>query len=676
MNPFLSEYNTPFDVPPFGEIENSHFLPAIKFGINAQKSEIEAIVSNNAPATFNNTIEALDASGKVLRQVTNVFSNLQSAHTNDELQKIAKDAAPLISKHQDDIMLNEALFDRIAGVYKKKDDLQLSIEQQTLLDKTYKRFARNGAALNHADKVKLRKVNEELSLLWLEFDENILAETNSYQLIIENESDLAGLPVSVINGASDAATEAGYQNKWMFTLNKPSLIPFLQYAENRELRKAIFEAYTNRGNNDNARDNKKIVARMASLRVERAMLLGYPTHADYVLEVNMAKQPENVYSFLDEILEPARVMAKKEAVELQKMIDDEGGSFNLQPWDWWYYAEKLKIQKYDLDEEQLRPYFELENVLNGMLEVANNLYGLGFKELNDVPEYHEEVRTFEVLESDGTHIGILYMDFYPRASKGGGAWMTSYRKQYKEDGKNVAPVISMVMNFSKPTGGKPALLSFDEVSTMFHEFGHALHGLLSDCNYISLSGTSVPRDFVELPSQIMENWAGEPEVMKNYAKHYETGAPIPDELIEKIKNASKFNQGFVTLEYLSACYLDMDWHTLNTTTEQNTLDFENASMANIQMIPEIVVRYRSPYFSHIFAGGYSSGYYSYLWAEILDADAFEAFKENGIFNRETAKAFREQILEKGGTEDPMVLYKNFRGREPQKDAMLKRKGLM
>ena len=676
MNPFLSKYTTPFGVPPFGEIKNEHFLPAITEAIRQQQLEIEAIVSNPEAPTFENTLEALDASGMMLRNVDNVFENLQSANTSEELQQIAKEAAKPLSKHADDILLNQALFDRVAEVYMQKDRLDLSTEQQTLLDKTYKRFSRNGAALDDADKDKLRKINEELSILTLEFDENLLAETNEFQLIIEKKDDLAGLPQSAINAATEAATGAGHEGKWMFTLQKPSLIPFLQYAQNRDLREEIFNGYINRGNNNNNHDNKKIASREAALRVERAKLLGYNTHADYVLEVNMAKNPENVYSFLDEILEPARTMASKEAAELQKMIDAEGGNFTLQAWDWWFYAEKLKLQKYDLDEEQLRPYFELENVLKGMQAVATNLYGITFKELDNVPEYHPEVRTYEVLESDGSHIGILYMDFYPRASKSGGAWMTSYRKQYKTNGKNVAPVISMVMNFSKPTGGKPALLSFDEVTTMFHEFGHALHGLLSKCDYVSLSGTAVPRDFVELPSQVMENWAGEPEVMKSYARHYKTGESIPEALIKKIENSSKFNQGFTTLEYLSACYLDMDWHTLKESNEQDALAFENASMEKIGMIPEIVVRYRSPYFAHIFAGGYSSGYYSYLWAEILDADAFEAFKENGIFDQETARAFRENILEKGGTDDPMTLYKNFRGREPHKEAMLKRKGLI
>jgi len=676
MNPFLVTYNTPFNVPPFEKIKTEHFKPALETGIEQQKAEIEVIVINAEEPSFKNTIEALDASGNLLREVSNAFENLQSANTSEELQTVAKDVAPMLSKHYDDILLNNELFQKVKSVYEQKDELPLSDEQKMLLEKTYKRFSRNGANLNDKDKERLRQINEELSVLSLQFDENLLAETNAFQLIIEKNDDLAGLPQSVVDGASMAANEAGLDGKWLFTLHKPSMIPFLQYSEKRELREKIFNAYINRGNNNNKNDNKTIAAREASLRVQRANLLGYKTHADYVLEENMAKSPENVYNFLDEVKMPAMKMAVKEAEELQIMIDAEGEDFKLQPWDWWYYAEKLKKQKYDLDEESLRPYFNLDNVVNGMFDVANKLYGLQFKTLSGVPVYHPEVQTFEVLEKDGSHIGILYMDFYPRASKGGGAWMTSYRKQSKNDGVNVAPVISMVMNFSKPTGEKPALLSYEEVLTLFHEFGHALHGLLSDCNYITLSGTSVPRDFVELPSQIMENWAADPEVMKSYAKHFDTGDPIPQELIDKIANSGKFNQGFATIEFLAACYLDMDWHTLTDTTLQNTIEFENVSMQRIGLIPEIVVRYKSPYFSHVFAGGYSSGYYSYLWAEILDADAFQAFKETNLFDKNTAGLFRDNILSKGGTGDPMEMFKKFRGREPEKEAMLKRKGLL
>jgi len=676
MNPFFTAYNTPFDVPPFGEINNSHFIPAIKEGIKLQQEEIKAIVNNPEPATFENTIEAFDYSGNLLRKVSNVFENLQSANTGEELQLLAKEAAPIRSKHRDDIMLDADLFTRIKTVYYQKEDLELTTEQATLLEKTYKRFSRNGAELSGDKKDRMRQINEELSLLSLQFDENLLAETNGFELIIDDKNDLSGLPQSVIDGAAEVAKEAGYEGKWMFTVQKPSMIPFLQYADNRKLREVILLAYTNRGNNNNQFDNKEIAAKQAALRVERANLLGYKTHADYVLELNMAKNPETVYSFLDEVMVPALEIAQQEAEALQRLIDAEGGNFKLEPWDWWYYTEKLKMQKFDLDEEELRPYFELDNVLAGMFDVADKLYGLRLKKIDDIPVYHPDAIAYEVMEADGSHTGILYMDFHPRASKGGGAWMTSYRKQSKQDGKNIPPVISMVMNFSKPTGDTPALLSFDEVSTLFHEFGHALHGLLSNCTYPSLSGTSVPRDFVELPSQIMENWAGDPEVMKNYAIHYKTGEAIPQELMDKIDRSKKFNQGFVTVEYTSACYLDMDWHTLTSYEPQNTMDFENQSMQEIELIPEIIVRYRSPYFGHIFAGGYSSGYYSYLWAEILDADAYQAFKETSIFDKETAKSFRENILEKGGTEDPMDLYKKFRGRAPEKDAMLKRKGLI
>lgn len=676
MNPFLTAYNTPFNVPPFEKIKTEHFKPALEAGIAEQKTEIEAIVTNNEQPSFENTIAALDASGILLREVSDAFENLQSANTTDELQKTAKDVSPMLSAHYDDILLNDELFNRVKSVYEKSENLNLTSEQKQLLKKTYKRFARNGANLNNEDKDKLRQINEKLSMLSLEFDENLLAETNAFQLIIDKSEDLAGLPQTVVDAAALNANETGLSGKWLFTVHKPSMIPFLQYSDKRDLRERIFNAYINRGNNNNKSDNKEIAAKEASLRLERANLLGYKTHAHYVLEENMAKSPENVYSFLNEVKYPAMKMAVKEAEELQKMIDAEGGSFRLQPWDWWYYAEKLKKQKYDLDEETLRPYFKLENVLNGMFDVANKLYGLQFRILTNVPVYHPDVQTFEVLEANGTHIGILFMDFYPRASKGGGAWMTSFRKQSKKDGVNVAPVISMVMNFSKPTVDKPALLTFEEVLTMFHEFGHALHGLLSNCNYITLSGTSVPRDFVELPSQIMENWAADPDVLKNYAKHYETGDAIPQDLIDKIKNSGKFNQGFTTIEFLAACYLDMDWHTLTDTTLQNTMEFENVSMKKIDLIPQIVVRYRSPYFSHIFAGGYSSGYYSYLWAEILDADAFQAFKETSLYDQKTASLFRENILSKGGTDDPMEMYKKFMGREPEKKAMLKRKGLL
>ena len=674
-NPFFAEYNTPFDVPPFEKIMEEHYMPAFLKGMEEQRKEIETVVNNNEPPTFENTIEAMENSGSLLTKVGNVFYNLTSANTNDELQAISKEVAPLLAKHNDDILLNADLFKRVKAVYEQKDKLSLTTEQNKLLEETYKEFVRGGANLNAEKQKKLREINEELSVLSVKFGENILKEDNAFKLIIDNKVDLAGLPESVIAGAAEAAEELGEDGKWVFTLHKPSLIPFIQYSEKRELREKLFKAYINRGDNNNELDNKTIVSSIAALRVEKAQLLGYNNHAEFVLEENMAKTPDKVYDLLNQLWKPALAMAKKEAKELQEMIYKEGGNFKLKAWDWWYYAEKLRKEKYDLDEEALRPYFELENVREGAFAVAKKLYGITFEELTDLPKYHEEVKTFEVKEADGSHIGIFYVDYFPRSSKQGGAWMNSYRKQSRKGGEDVHPVIVNVGNFSKPTGDRPALLSFEEVNTLFHEFGHALHGLLSKCTYNSLSGTSVPRDFVELPSQIMENWAAESEVLKTFAKHYETGEVIPQSLIDKIEKSSKFNQGFATVEYLAASFLDMDWHTLTDAVEREVIQFETSSLSKIGLIPEIVVRYRSPYFQHIFSGGYSSGYYSYIWAQVLDADAFEAFKEKSLFDPETALSFRKNILEKGGTEDPMMLYKRFRGAEPKIDALMKRRGL-
>lgn len=675
-NPFFSEFATPFGVPPFDKIKEEHYLPAIKEGIAQHQKEIDAIAHSSEPATFENTIEALDQAGTLLRRASTVFGVLNGSMTNDTMQAIAKESAPLRSAHRDNILLNATLFERVKSVYEQKDNLDLTEEQNMLLEKTYKEFVRNGANLDEEKKAKLREINQELSVLTVKFGENVLKEDNRFEMVIENEEDLAGLPEAVIQGAAETAEERGHPGKWTFTLQKPSMIPFLQYSEKRDLREKIFKAYVNRGHNGDELDNRANLARIAALRVERAHLLGYKTHADFVLETNMAKKPENVYKFLDQIWKPALVMAKKEAEELQAMIDEEGHDFKLQPWDWWYYAEKVKKAKYALDEEMLRPYFKLENVIEGAFYVANQLYGIKFVEKSDIPKYHEDVKVFEVTEADGTHIGILYTDYFPRASKRGGAWMNSFRKQYRMDGKKIHPIITNNGNFSKPTGDKPALISSEEALTLLHEFGHALHGLLSDCTYYRLSGTSVPRDFVELPSQIMENWALDPEVLKVYARHYETREVIPQHLVDKMKKAATFNQGFATVEYMAACYLDMDWHTLTESQELDVDEFETKSMNRIGMIPEIVVRYRSPYFRHVFSGGYSSGYYSYLWAEVLDADAFEAFKEKSLFDQKTAQAFRKNILEKGGTEDPMTLYKRFRGAEPSVEPVLKRKGLM
>ena len=674
-NPLLTEWNTPFGVPPFDLIKTEHYLPAYKKAMEAHNKEIEQIVNSKQEPDFENTIAAMDYSGELLTRVNNVFENVNEANTNPEMQKIAKEVAPLLSAHYDNIWLNDKLFARVKAVNDKKDTLNLTTEQQMLLKKVYDNFVRGGANLPADQKNEFRKINEQLSLLSIKFGENLLAETNDFKLVIKDENGLSGLPESVIATAAETAKEQGLEGKWVFTLQKPSLIPFITYADSRKNREYLFKGYIERGNNNNNHDNKAIVNKIVNLRLQRANMLGYDTHADFILDNNMAKTPDKVYELINSLMDAGLPVAKEEAAELQTLIDKEGGNFKLQPWDWWYYAEKLKKEKYAFNDETLRPYFVLENVRKGLFTVVNKLYGLQIIERTDLPVYHPDVLTYEIQEADGSTIGILYMDFFPRDSKRGGAWMTSFRKQYKKDGKNIIPVIQTVFNFTKPTGNKPSLLSFDEASTMFHEFGHALHGLLSNCTYVSLSGTSVPRDFVELPSQVMENWAAEPEVLKMYALNYKTGEPIPDELIEKMENAGHFNQGFVTVEFMSAALLDMDWHTITEQKEYDVIGFENASLEHMHMIPEIVVRYRSTYFAHIFSGGYSAGYYSYAWAEVLDADAFEAFKENGIFNQATARAFRENILSKGGTDDPMKLYIQFRGREPKTDAMLKRKGL-
>ncbi len=675
QNPFFSEFDTPFGVPPFDKIKVEHYMPAFEAGMKQHREEIDDIVNDPEPPTFENTLEALEGSGALLTRVDNVFRNMRTAHTNEEIQEIAKKIAPILSKHTDDILFNNKLFQRIKTIYGRKGGLDLTPEQDKLLEEYYKKFVRGGANLNAEGKAELAKINEKLSVLTLKFGENLLKENNRFELVIEREEDLAGLPADVISGAAETARERGHEGKWVFTLHKPSMVPFLQYSEKRDLREKIFKVYINRGNNNDELDNKEILSQIVALRVRKAQLLGYKTHAHFVLEENMAKGPENVYDLLNKLWVPSLAKAKEEAGALQEMIDKEGGGFKLEAWDWWYYAEKLKKEQYALDDELLRPYFKLENVRNGAFTLANKLYGITFDERTDIPKYHDEVRVFEVKEADGTHRGILYMDFHPRASKRGGAWMSSYRKQSKLGGEVKTPVITNVSNFSKPTGDKPALLNLDEVYTLFHEFGHGLHGLLSDCTYPMLSGTAVAQDFIELPSQIMENWVTEPEMLKIYARHYETGEPISQELIDRIKKASHFNQGFATTEYLAASFLDMDWHTVTEPTELDPEAFETASLGKIGLIPEIVVRYRSTYFRHIFSGGYSAGYYSYIWAGVLDADAFQAFKETSLFDRETGQRFRRYILAAGGSEDPMTLYKRFRGAEPTIDPLLERRGL-
>lgn len=675
-NPLLEKWNTPFETPPFDEIKNEHYLPAFKEAIKLHNSEIDKIVNSTEEPTFQNTIEALEYSGELLTRVRNVFGAMRSAMNSDELQEISKEVIPILSKHKDDINLNAKLFSRVKAVYNKRDELNLTTEQKTLLNKYYKGFVRGGADLNDKDKEKFRNINKELSLLSLKFGENVLAENNKFELIIDNEADLDGLSESIKRAAAETAKEKGYENKWVFTIQKPSMIPFLQYSTNRALREKIYTAYFMKGDHNDKLDNKKILTKIALLRLKRANMLGYKTHADYVLDEQMAKTPKNVYDLLNKVWKPALARAKTERDEMQKMIRAEGNNFKLESWDWWYYAEKIKKAKYNLDENELRPYFEVNNVINGVFGLATSLFGIQFVERDDIQKYHPDVKVFEVKEADGKHIGILYTDYFPRASKRSGAWMDEFRRQHKKDGKMITPIIYNVGNFSKPTGDKPALLSLDEVNTLFHEFGHALHGLLSNCTYPSVAATETPRDFVEFPSQLMENWALHPEVLKTYAKHYKTGEVIPKELVDKIEKSSLFNQGFATVEYTAASYLDMDWHTIKEEKELDANKFENRSMSKIGLIPEIKPRYRSTYFNHIFAGGYSSGYYSYLWSEVLDADAFEAFKESGdVLNKELAAKYRKYILSAGGTEDAMELYKKFRGKEPSIEPLLKRRGL-
>jgi peptidyl-dipeptidase Dcp len=661
-NPFFAEWNTPFQMPPFDKIKNEHYRPAFLAGMAQQKEEIEAIVRNPEPPTFANTVEAYEKSGGLLTKVSNIFFNLTSANTNEEMQKIEAEVSPLLAKHNDDILLNPELFNRMKDVYARKDTLGLTPEQARLLNKYYRNFVRGGANLDKAGQAEMRRINEELSVLTVKFGDNVLKEDNAFALVLDKPEDLAGLPQSLIDTAGEAAQRRGLAGRWVFTLHKPSCIPFFQYSARRQLREKLFKAFINRGNNNNPLDNKTILSRIAALRFRRAQILGYQTHADYVLEEAMAKTPAAVTQLLDQLWKPSLDMAKREARELQTLIDQEGGNFKLEPWDWWYYAEKLKKAKYELDDETLRPYFKLENVRDGAFEVARQLWGLQFVERTDIPKYYPEVKVFEVKEADGKSVGILTTDYFPRPSKQSGAWSNTLRIQSARQGHFVMPLVTNNGNFSVPAGDRPSLLTFEEVTTLFHEFGHALHDLLSDCTYEALAGTNVSRDFVELPSQIMEKWAAEPEVIKTYARHYQTGEPIPQSLVDRIKKAGLFNQG---------------WHTLTDTAEKEALTFENASLARIGLIPEIVVRYRSPYFKHIFASGYgySAGYYSYIWSEVLDADAFEAFKEKGLYDRETALSFRKNILSRGDTEDPMALFVKFRGRQPRVEPLLKRRGL-
>jgi peptidyl-dipeptidase Dcp len=675
MNPFFETYTTPYQVPPFDLIKNEHFKPAILEGIKKQEAEINSNVSNKEKPTFDNTVLAMENSGKLLARVSTVFYNLNSANTNEEIQAIAKELAPKLSAHNDNIYLNDALFKRVKSVWDNQKNFKLNKEQAKILENLYKNFVRSGANLSEENKKRLREINSEMAVATLKYGQNILAETNSYELVISDKNDLSGLPNELIETAAADAKSKDKAGKWVFTLSNSSVMPFLQYSSNRKLRQEIWNAYQMRANNGNDKDNKSLAIKIANLRGEKARLLGYATHADYVLEKSMAKNPETANKLLNDLWIPALNMANKEAADIQKMMQKEGINEPVQPYDWRYYTEKIRKERFDLDEQEMKPYFSLEKTREGVFTVCKNLYGLQFKPLNNVPKYHEDVTVWEVTEADGKHIGILYMDFHSRTSKRGGAWMTSYRTQKMENGKRIAPVVSIVCNFTKPTENAPALLTFDEVSTFFHEFGHALHGLLSNVTYESLAGTSVPRDFVELPSQIMENWAAEPEVMRMYAKHYKTGQVIPDALIEKMQKAGTFDQGFATTEYLAASILDMQYHTQKGNITIDAETFEKEAMNKINLPSTIISRYRSTYFNHIFAGGYSAGYYSYIWSGVLDTDAFEVFKINGLFNQDYAKSFRKNILEKGGTEDPMELYKSFRGSEPSIEPLMRKRGL-
>ena len=672
-NPFYCDWDTPFGVPPFDKIKFEHFKPAYLKGMEDEMAEVSAIIENSEEPTFDNTIRAMQFTGELLSKVQRAMGPLSGANTNDSIQALQREMSPLFSKHRDDIALNEELFERVKEVYENRDKFSLTPEESKLLEDDYLGFIRSGIGLSAEDKDKLRKLNSELSLLSVRFGENLLAETNDFALVIDNEQDLSGLPDGVRAQAAAAAGSKGMEGKWLFTLQAPSYFPFLTYSDNRALREKMFRGYMMRGNNGNDHDNNQIVADIARLRVERARLLGYESHADYVLERNMAKEPEKVMEFLGEIWDAALPVARAEAADQQALIDAEGGNFRLQPWDWFYYTEKIRKQKYDLSDEETRPYFPVANVTEGMFYVANRLYGLEFTERNDIPLYHPDVKTFEV-RRDGKHVGILMIDYFPRDSKRGGAWCSAMRPQrLDEKGKNVTPLVSMVTNFTPPSGDTPALLTPEEAGTLFHEFGHALHSLLSNTEYLS----GVSRDFVELPSQIMEHWVLEPEVLKVYAKHYQTGEVIPDELIEKIEKAGKFNTGFTTVEYLAASSLDMEYHSLSEPVELNVGEFEKTAMNKYGLISEIIPRYRSTYFSHVFSGGYSSGYYSYIWCEVLDADAFKAFKETGdIFNAEVSQRFEKEILSRKGSRDELDMYVSFRGHEPGIEALLENRGLI
>ncbi|WP_339657521.1 M3 family metallopeptidase [uncultured Maribacter sp.] len=672
MNPLLSK----FDTAPFSKIKNEHFKPAFLQSIEDARTEIDAITINTDAPTFENTIEALEFSGQQLDRISSVFFNLNSAETNEEIQKIAQEVSPLLSEFGNDITLNEALFKRVKAVYEQKDSLDLTAEQDTLLDKKYKSFSRNGANLSEEKKTRLRAIDAQLAKLKLTFGENVLAETNKYQLHLTNEVDLDGLPEGEKEAAAQLAISKGKEDGWMVTLDYPSYIPFMKYAKNRALRKKLSLDFGSKGFHNDKLDNQGNVLEIAKLRFERANLLGYRAHAHFVLEERMAETPEKVHSFLNEMLEKAKPAAEREFYQLEEFAKKLDGIDRLEKWDSSYYSEKLKQELFNLDDEKLKPYFKLENVINGVFKVAENLFDLQFEEVHDIEKYHDEVKTYKVYDTDKNFISLFYADFHPRAGKRGGAWMTSFKSQWKRNGENVRPHISNVCNFTPSTKSKPSLLTFNEVTTLFHEFGHGLHGMLANTTYPSLSGTSVFWDFVELPSQVLENWCYEKEALELFAKHYETSETIPMELVQKIKESATFQEGMQTLRQLSFGLLDMSWHGVDPTGITNVKQHEDEVFKNTNLYPETPETCMSTAFSHIFQGGYSSGYYSYKWAEVLDADAFAYFKEKGIFNKEVATKFKDNVLSKGGTENPMVLYKRFRGAEPKVEALLERAGLL
>ena len=675
-NPFLGKYTTPYGIPPFEQIKVEHYKPAFIKGMEEHKKEIDAIVNNKKPATFENTIAALDRCGELLNKVASVFYGQNSACTSDEMQAVSREISPLLSQHSDDITMNAALFKRVKYVYDHQSEEKLDKEQKKLLEETYKSFVRSGANLSADKQEQLRKLNQEISMLQLTFGQNMLAETNAFQLVIDNKDDLAGLPQNLIASAAEVAKERGMDGKWVFTLHNPSVMPFLQYSDRRELRERMYKGYISRGCQGGKNDSREVVKKLVKARLEKARLMGYEDYASMALDNRMAKTPEAVYELLDQVWKPALAKAKEELADIQEEMKKDGRDFTAEGWDWRYYADRAKRAKYAFDENELRPYLKLENVRDGLFYCANKLYGITLTQIKNVPLPHPEAQAFEVKDAKGKHIAILFMDFFPRASKRGGAWCGTYRDQTYEKGKKITPVVTIVCNFTKPAAGEPALLTADEASTMFHEFGHALHQFFQDVHYQGIS--NVPRDFVELPSQINEHWCFAPEVLKVYAKHYKTGEIMPQSLVEKMERSQKYGQGFATVEYVAASLLDMDWHVLKSVPDDlDVEDFERQTLVKRGLLSQIPPRYRTTYFNHTMGGGYTAGYYSYMWAEVLEADGFEAFKETGdIFNQDVANRFRTYVLTPGGINDAMDMYVNFRGKKPDTKPLLRNRGLL